>query len=84
MNTSSRFAKLSMRIGAVLLFSGAMVVVSYWVYFTGRTLFTSNDIPLPIRIAIPVLVVGLVMVSGSIYIQNRKNREHDLIEEIEY
>ncbi len=67
-----------------MLISGAVVIVSYWVYFTGKTLFTLNEIPMSIRIAIPALVMGLIIVCVSIYIQNRKNREHDFIEEIEY
>ena len=53
-------------VGAILAVSGAVIVIGYAVYYFFTDFFTNEAIPIAIRVAVPAVAVGLLLLLISI------------------
>lgn len=67
-----------LELGAFLILAGLGALLGYAGYYFGRSFFTSDSVPLPVRVAVPAIVVGfLLLLAGVIWERFRRFRERE-------
>ena len=59
------------------------MVVGYWLYYFFKYLFTLDFIPLPIKIAIPAISAGVVLLLGAVGWERYRKGKEERFEEVE-
>ena len=70
--------------GATLLVVGVGALVGYWLYILFVALYIAGDVPLLVRIAIPMVLLGLVVLVAALAWDRLRARAHEHLKEIEY
>ena len=73
-------SKLAIGIGAWLVVAGLAALTGYWIYL----ILSEPEVPVLVKVAVPVCVAGSVIVLGATLIQRMKRRKHEGLEEVEY
>ena len=74
-------SKLAIRIGVWLMIAALAALAGYAVYLAVRDLFTEPDVPLAIRVAVPVVIAGALMLFGAVFVQKIQRRKQENVEE---
>ena len=70
--------------GGTLLVVGVLVFVGYGVYCLSQDFFGSPDVPLPIQVAVPTSVVGILVLLGAVGVERLRRRKREQLGEVEY
>ena len=83
-DTSTRETKVAVRFGGLMILAGALVVLGYGVYYFSKAFFVADAIPLPIRVAVPAVVAGFLLVMGAVLLERLRSGKREKFEEVEY
>ena len=72
------------RAGTTPLVVGVGAIVGYWLYVLFGSLYIAGDVPLLVRIAIPVALLGLVLLIAALAWERIRARKRECFEEVEY
>lgn len=70
--------------GAVLLVTGGGAIAGYVLYLLFRLLYTARDVPLVIQVAVPVALVGFVLLVVAVARDRMRARRRERFEEAEH
>lgn len=70
--------------GGVLVVAGSLVLAGYGVYFYFAEFFGSPDVPIPVKIAIPVLCVGTLILLFAVFFQRYQARSEEAFKKEEF
>ena len=83
-DASTRETKVAVRLGGLMVLAGALVVLGYGVYYFSKVFFGSHDIPLPVRVAVPAVVVGFLLVMVAVLLERLRSGKREKFEEVEF
>ncbi len=83
-SVSTRETKVAVWLGGLMAVAGALVVLGYGAYSFSKAFFGSDAIPLPVRIAVPAVVAGFLLVLGAVLLERTRGRGREQFEEVEY
>jgi len=72
------------KVGAVLLVLGAGALVGYVLYTVLRLLYTSENVPLVVQVAVPAVLLGLVLVVAAVIRDRIRARRREDLQEVEF
>ena len=70
-------------VGGTLAVAGAAALIGYGAYAAGREFFDSDDIPLVVRIAVPAVIAGLLILLATVIVDRLRHRADPRIERAE-
>ena len=70
--------------GAVLLVLGAGALVGYVLYTVLRLLYTTENVPLVVQVAVPAVLLGLVLVVAAVIRDRIRARRREDLQEVEF
>ena len=70
-------------VAAVAILGGGLLLTGYGVFVFAREFFTSDDVALPIKIAVPVVVGGVLALAVVVVVQRLQDKEDAHLKEIE-
>jgi len=68
--------------GLLLSAIGVLMIGGYYLYYLFQYLFALDFMPFPVRLALPVVVVGLVVTVISVFWENLKKNRRERLEEV--
>jgi hypothetical protein len=71
-------------VAAVAILGGGLVLTGYGVFVFAREFFTSDDVALPVKIAVPVIGAGFVALAVVVVVQKLKTKEDTTVKGIEH
>ena len=71
-------------LGAVLIIVSGLVLAGYGGYFFAQEFFDSPDVPVAIKIAVPAMVVGIVILAAIAIADRWRSRKKETFTEVEY
>ena len=75
-----------LRAGAILVIAGVAVMLGYPVYYVFKFLYTetfiSSSVPLPIRIAIPAVILGIILLFVAVGWDRYRKSKKERFEEV--
>ena len=81
---NSKELKIAVWTGGTLTVVVALVVVAYGIYYASQEFFGSPDVPIAIQVAVPVAVVGAVILLGVVLVERLRRRKQEGFQEVEY
>lgn len=72
-----RAVKILLHAGLVLLIAGAALHGAYWVFVMATQVVGNPSVPLPVRIGLPALAAGGLLLLAVLIEQFRRNRRED-------
>ena len=72
------------RIGIVLILVGFLTLLGYGMYSLVVAIYSTEDIPLIIKLAVPVLIGGLMVLIVSIVRDRLRDRRNEKFREVKY
>ena len=72
------------RAGIVLIVAGLGILLGYGLYGAFTALVGAEEVPLPIRIAVPAAAVGLIAVVAAVLVDRQRRRKAETFEEVDY
>ncbi len=70
--------------GLALLLIGIGVLILYWAYFVLLAIFSENDVPLVLKLAIPVTIIGMILLLVSVIRDRLRERKEEKFKEVEF
>ena len=75
--------KTTTKIGIIATLTGLSLLIAIAVYYAFIGLFFSSDVPLIYKIAIPLVVLGVITIFIGIIRENIKNKSDNKLNEVE-
>lgn len=72
------------RIGIVLILVGFLTLLGYGMYSLLVAIYSTEDIPLIIKLAVPVLIGGLMVLILSVVRDRLRDRRNEKFREVKY
>ena len=72
------------RIGIVLILVGFLTLLGYGMYSLLVVIYSTEDIPLIIKLAVPVLIGGLMVLIVSVGRDRLRDRRNERFREVKY
>ena len=72
------------RIGIVLILVGFLTLLGYGMYSLLVAIYSTEDIPLIIKLAVPVLIGGLMVLIVSVGRDRIRDRRNEKFREVKY
>ena len=72
------------RIGIVLILIGFLTLLGYGMYSLLVVIYSTEDIPLIIKLAVPVLIGGLMVLIVSVVRDRLRDRRNEKFREVKY
>ena len=72
------------RIGIVLILVGFLTLLGYGMYSLVVAIYSTEDIPLIIKLAVPVLIGGLMVLIVSVGRDRLRDRRNEKFREVKY
>ena len=72
------------KIAAVLLIGGLGVLIGYWLYFLLSVIYTEQDVPVLIKVAVPMVISGLILLISTIAWHRIQSSKKENFEEVDY
>lgn len=72
------------RIGIVLILIGFVALLGYGVYSLLVAIYSTEDIPLIIKLAVPILIGGLTVLIVSVVRDRLRDRRNEKFREVKY
>ena len=72
------------RIGIVLILVGFLTLLGYGMYSLLVVIYSTEDIPLIIKLAVPVLIGGLMVLIVSVGRDRIRDRRNEKFREVKY
>ena len=72
------------RIGIVLILVGFLTLLGYGMYSLVVAIYSTEDIPLIIKLAVPVLIGGLMVLIVSVVRDRLRDRRNEKFREVKY
>ena len=72
------------RIGIVLILIGFLTLLGYGMYSLLVVIYSTEDIPLIIKLAVPVLIGGLMVLIVSVGRDRIRDRRNEKFREVKY
>ena len=72
------------RIGIVLILVGFLTLLGYGMYSLLVAIYSTEDIPLIIKLAVPVLIGGLMVLIVSVGRDRLRDRRNEKFREVNY
>ena len=72
------------RIGIVLILVGFLTLLGYGMYSLLVAIYSTEDIPLIIKLAVPVLIGGLMVLIVSVVRDRLRDRRNEKFREVKY
>lgn len=72
------------RIGIVLILVGFLTLLGYGMYSLLVAIYSTEDIPLIIKLAVPILVGGLMVLIVSVVRDRLRDRRNEKFREVKY
>ena len=72
------------RIGIVLILIGFLTLLGYGMYSLLVVIYSTEDIPLIIKLAVPVLIGGLMVLIVSVGRDRLRDRRNEKFREVKY
>jgi len=72
------------RIGIVLILIGFLTLLGYGMYSLLVVIYSTEDIPLIIKLAVPVLIGGLMVLIVSVGRDRLRDRRNERFREVKY
>ena len=72
------------RIGIVLILIGFVALLGYGVYSLLVAIYSTEDIPLIIKLAVPILIGGLTVLIVSVVRDRLRDRRNEKFKEVKY
>ena len=72
-----------LKVGALLVVGGVAVITGYWIYYAFRHLFALACIPMAIKVAIPVVVAGIIVLLIAVIRDRYQAAKKESFKEIE-
>ena len=72
------------RIGIVLILVGFLTLLGYGMYSLVVAIYSTEDIPLIIKLAVPVLIGGLMVLIVSVGRDRLRDRRNEKFMEVKY
>ena len=72
------------RIGIVLILVGFLTLLGYGMYSLLVVIYSTEDIPLIIKLAVPVLIGGLMVLIVSVVRDRLRDRRNEKFREVKY
>ena len=72
------------RIGIVLILVGFLTLLGYGMYSLLVAIYSTEDIPFIIKLAVPVLIGGLMVLIVSIVRDRLRDRRNEKFREVKY
>ncbi|MCH2508519.1 MAG: hypothetical protein MK035_08635 [Dehalococcoidia bacterium] len=72
------------RIGIVLILVGFLTLLGYGMYSLLVVIYSTEDIPLIIKLAVPVLIGGLMVLIVSVGRDRLRDRRNEKFREVKY
>lgn len=83
-NANSSGVRVAVWVGGTLVVAGVLVLTCYGIYYFSRDFFGSSEVPLGIKVALPVIVAGIVVLLGAVLTERLRLRKREGLEEVEY
>ena len=75
--------KIITKIGIIATLTGLIILIALALYYAFIGLFFSEDVALIYKIAIPLVVLGVITIFTGIIRENIKNKSHNKLNEVE-
>tara|TARA_B100000029_G_scaffold504881_1_gene584562 strand:- start:114 stop:347 length:234 start_codon:yes stop_codon:yes gene_type:complete len=72
------------RIGIVLILVGFLTLLGYGMYSLLVVIYSTEDIPLIIRMAVPIIIGGLMVLIVSVVRDRLRDRRNEKFREVKY
>lgn len=72
------------KIGIVAILLGLVFLVGYGLYILLHTIYTYEDVPLIIKIVLPVILSGLCLMTLSVLRDRFREKDRDKFKEVEF
>ena len=72
------------RIGIVLILVGFLTLLGYGMYSLLVAIYSTEDIPLIIRLAVPIIIGGLMVLIVSVVRDRLRDRRNEKFREVKY
>tara|TARA_Y100000590_G_scaffold18244_1_gene21673 strand:+ start:2674 stop:2907 length:234 start_codon:yes stop_codon:yes gene_type:complete len=72
------------RIGIVLILVGFLTLLGYGMYSLLVIIYSTEDIPLIIRMAVPIIIGGLMVLIVSVVRDRLRDRRNEKFREVKY
>ena len=72
------------RIGIVLILVGFLTLLGYGMYSLVVAIYSTEDIPLIIRLAVPIIIGGLMVLIVSVVRDRLRDRSNEKFREVNY
>ena len=83
-SASTRETRVAFWLGGLMAVAGALVVLGYGVYYFSKAFFGSDAIPLPVRVALPAVIAGFLLVMGAVLLERLRGGKREKFEEVEF
>ncbi len=71
-------------LGGSVAVAGALVLIGYGVYYFTRSFFGSSGVPIPIQVAVPAVVFGVLVLLIAAFVDRLRGRKREELEEVKY
>ena len=71
-------------VGGIVTTVGALALVGYGVYDFSRDFFGSHDVALVVKVAVPAVALGLLILLGVVLMDRLRDRKRERFEEVDY
>ncbi|MBI2873028.1 MAG: hypothetical protein HYY00_07575 [Chloroflexi bacterium] len=72
-----------LRLGAALAIAGVGALAGYVLYYFLRLIYTARDVPLVIKAAVPVALLGVLLVLAALVRERLRSRRKEHFEGVE-
>ena len=76
--------KVGLWLGGVLVAAGTLVLAGYALYYFSQAFFDAEDIPLLLKVAVPAIAGGMLVLLAVVVIDRLKHRKRDSLQEVDY
>ena len=77
-------SRLGWWLGWSLALAGGLVLVGYAVYYFTRSFFGSSGVPIPIQVAVPAVVFGVLVLLIATIVDHLLRRKKESLSEVKY
>ena len=71
-------------IGGLLIVAGALVLTGYGLFFYFDEFFGAPDVPVPVKVSVPAIIVGMLVLLVVVVLQRIQSRKREHFREEEY
>jgi len=76
--------KVALWLGVILTVTSTLVLIGYGLYYFARDFLGSSDIPIAVRVAVPVAAAGILVLLGVVIADRMRRKRYEQFGEVEY